>query len=63
MYRILSVDGAEAAEQLLNEILDQTTELVSSHVVTVGRESATETQENAMLQVPVTRFTFIVRTP
>jgi len=59
-YRVVTVDGIEAAEKLLNS-LDAGTTLVQSHVESV-REQASGEQENTMLGVPVTRFVFILRT-
>jgi hypothetical protein len=61
MYRIISVDGAEQAEQLLNDTVNANTELVHSSVHTVQQEPAGE-QENVLLGVGTTRFTFIFRT-
>ncbi len=61
MYRIISVDGTEPAEQLLNDTVDMNTELVHSHIHAVHQEPAGE-QENVMLGVPTMRFTFIFRT-
>jgi hypothetical protein len=58
MYRILSVDGQEAAEKLLNETVGPDTELVHSHIETVRGQPSGE-QENILLGVPVSRFTFI----
>ncbi len=60
MYRIVSVDGHEAAEKLLNETVGPNTELVHTHVATVRQDPLGE-QENVMVGVPVTRFTFIFR--
>jgi hypothetical protein len=60
MYSILSVDGQEAAEKLLNETMRPDTELVTTHIETVRQEPAGE-QENILLGGPVTRFTFIFR--
>ena len=61
-YRILTADGVEAAERLLNETVGPETELVHSHIESV-REQRTGEQENTLLEVvPVTRFTFIFRT-
>jgi hypothetical protein len=59
-YRIVSADGHEAAERLLNETVGSTTELVHSHVHT-AREERDGEQDNVMLEMPVTRFTFILR--
>jgi hypothetical protein len=61
MHRILSVDGSEAAEKLLNEMVDASTELVHCHIETVQQDRSSE-QANTMLGVPVTRFTFVFRT-
>jgi hypothetical protein len=61
MYRILSIDGNEAAEKLLNETVDPGTQLVHSHIQTVHGEVSGE-QDNSLLGVPVTRFTFVFRT-
>jgi hypothetical protein len=61
MYRILSIDGQEAAEKLLNETADSATELVHCHIDTVQQDRSLE-QANTMLGVPVTRFTFVFRT-
>lgn len=60
MYRILSVDGQESAEKLLNETVDSSTELVHCHIETVQQDRSE--QANTMLGVPVTRFTFVFRT-
>ena len=60
MYSILSVDGQQAAEKLLNDSVSSGIELVHSHIETVRQEPDGE-QENVMLGVPVTRFTFIFR--
>jgi hypothetical protein len=59
-YRVVTVDGTEAAEQLLNS-LDPGTTLVQSHIESV-REQLSGEQENTLLEVPVTRFLFILRT-
>jgi hypothetical protein len=59
-YRILTVDGVEAAEGLLNETVGPGTELVHSHIESV-REQRTAEQENTQLEVPATRFMFIFR--
>jgi hypothetical protein len=61
MHRILSADGPEAAEKLLDETVDPTTELVHCHMETVQQDRSGE-QANTMLGVPVTRFTFIFKT-
>ena len=61
MYQIISVDGAEQAEQLLNDTVKANTELVHSSVHTVQQEPAGE-QENVLLGVATMRFTFIFRT-
>jgi hypothetical protein len=61
MYRILSVDGQETAEKLLNETVDSGTELVHCHIETVQQDRSAE-QANTMLGVPVSRFTFVFRT-
>jgi hypothetical protein len=42
MYSILTVNGDEAAEKLLNETTRADTELVHSHVDTVRQERAGE---------------------
>jgi hypothetical protein len=61
-YRILTADGVEAAERLLNETVRPGTELVHSHIESV-RDRRTGEQENTLLEaVPVTRFMFIFRT-
>jgi hypothetical protein len=61
-YRILTADGVEAAERLLNETVGPGTDLVHSHIESV-REQRTGEQENTLLEVvPVTRFMFIFRT-
>ena len=59
-YRVVTLDGIEAAEELVNS-LEAGTELVQSHIETV-REQQTGEQENTLLEVPVTRFLFILRT-
>ena len=59
-YRIIAVDGQEAAEKLLNETVGPNTELIQSHIETVRAES-TGDQENTMLDAEVTRYTFIFR--
>ncbi len=59
-YQVVTVDGIEAAEELLNSV-EPSTELVQSHVETV-REQRTGGQENSLLEVPITRFLFIFRT-
>jgi hypothetical protein len=61
MYSILSIDGQEAAEKLLNETVDSRTELVHCHIDTVQQDRSSE-QANTMLGVPVNRFTFVFRT-
>jgi hypothetical protein len=62
MYSILSVNGPEAAEKLLNETMRPGTELIDTHIDTVRQEPAGD-QENVLLSQPVTRFTFIFRYP
>jgi hypothetical protein len=59
-YRVVTVDGVEAAERLLNS-LEPGTDLVQSHIETV-RDQPSGEQENTLLDVPVTRFLFIFRT-
>lgn len=59
-YRVVTVDGIEAAEKLLNS-LEPGTELVQSHIET-ARVQRSDEQENTLLEVPVTRFLFIIRT-
>ncbi len=59
-YRIVTVDGIEAAEKLLNSLEPGTT-LIQSHIETV-REQRSGEQENTLLEVPVTRFLFILQT-
>jgi hypothetical protein len=59
MYSIRSVDGEEAAEELLNDSVNSGAELVSSHLQVV--QQAAGDQENSMLGVPVMRFTFIFK--
>jgi hypothetical protein len=60
-YRIVSVDGNEAAEQLLNETVSPNTELVQAHIQTV-RQEPSDGQENTLLETTVSRFTFIFKT-
>jgi hypothetical protein len=60
-YRVMTVDGVEEAEKLLNATVGPETELVHSHIETV-REQRSGEQENTMLEVPVTRFMFIFKT-
>jgi hypothetical protein len=60
MYRIVSVDGQEAAEKLLNDTVGPDAELVHTYVATVRQDPGGE-QENVMVGVPITRFTFIFR--
>jgi hypothetical protein len=62
MYSILSVNGPEAAEKLLNETMRADTELIDTHIDTVRQEPTGE-QENVLLNQSVTRFTFIFRYP
>jgi hypothetical protein len=62
MYSILSVNGPEAAERLLNETMRADTELIDTHIDTVRQEPTGE-HENVLLGQPVTRFTFIFRYP
>ena len=59
-YRVVTADGIEAAEKLLNS-LEPGTELVQSQIETV-REQQSGEQENTLLEVPITRFLFILRT-
>jgi len=59
-YRVVTVDGVEAAEKLLNA-LEPGTSLVQSHIEMV-REQRSGEQENTLLEVPVTRFLFILET-
>jgi hypothetical protein len=61
MYSILSVNGPEAAEKLLNETMRADTELIDTHIDTVRQEPGEH--ENVLLGQPVTRFTFIFRYP
>jgi hypothetical protein len=61
MYSILSVDGQEAAEKLLNETVGRDTELVHSHIETGRHQPAGGEQDNNLLGVSVSRFTFIFR--
>ena len=61
MYSILSVNGPEAAEKLLNETMRPDTELIDTHIDTVRQEP--DEHENVLLGQPVTRFTFIFRYP
>ena len=60
-YQVMTADGTEAAEKLLNDTVGPNTELIHSHIETV-REQRSGEQENALLEVPVTRFMFIFRT-
>ncbi|MBO0728121.1 MAG: hypothetical protein J2P57_02605 [Acidimicrobiaceae bacterium] len=60
MYRIVSVDGQDAAEKVLNETVRPDVELVHTHVASVQGDRS-GAQENVMLGVPLTRFTFIFR--
>jgi hypothetical protein len=60
-YRVMTADGIEAAEKLLNDTVDPKTELIHSHIETV-RDQRSGQQENTLLEVPVTRFMFIFRT-
>jgi hypothetical protein len=62
MYSILSANGQEAAEKLLNETMRAGTELIDTHIDTVRQEPNGE-QENVLLDQQVTRFTFIFRDP
>jgi hypothetical protein len=61
MYRIISVDGSEPAEQLLNDTVNADTELVHTHIHTVQQEPPGE-QDNVLLGLPTMRFTFIFKT-
>jgi hypothetical protein len=60
-YRIMTADGIEAAEKLLNDTVGPHTELVHSQIETT-RDQRSGEQDNSLLQVPVTRFIFIFRT-
>ncbi len=60
-FKIISVDGNEAAERLLNETVGPTTRLVQAHIQTVTEGSGGE-QDNILLGTTVTRFTFIFST-
>jgi hypothetical protein len=60
MYTIVSVDGQQEAEKLLNDTVGPGVELVHSHIET-ARQEPDGAQENVMLGVPVIRFTFIFR--
>ena len=57
---LFAVDGQEAAEKVLNETVAPNTEPIQSHIETV-REQSPDDQENTMLDVEVTRYTFILR--
>jgi hypothetical protein len=60
VYWVVTVDGIEAAEKLLNSLAPDTS-VVQSHIVT-AREQRSGEQENTLLEVPVTRFLFILKT-
>ena len=66
-YRIIAVDGQEAAEKVLNETVGPNTELIQSQIQTVrahspgDQENTPSDQQNTMLDVEVTRYTFIFR--
>jgi hypothetical protein len=61
-YRVVTVDGNDSAENLLNEAAGANERLVASHVETVPEGSASEHQDNVMLGGSVNRFTFILVT-
>ena len=62
MYSIVTVDGQEEAEKVLNQTVEAGGELIQSHIYAARHESPGE-QQNSMLAVSVTRFTFIFNHP